>query len=100
MLTHLVLFGLKGFDSAEQKDQHIQRIKQALEALPQSITALHQLEVITNENPNESYDFALSAQVENLDALKAYAEHPEHERIVQELIRPYLSSRACIDYTR
>jgi hypothetical protein len=34
-----------------------------------------------------------------MDKLKEYAIHPDHVEISKELIRPILSSRACIDYT-
>lgn len=100
MLQHIVLFALEGFDSPEHKANHIAKIKEALERLPNLIPALHSMRVDLNENAAEAIDFALVAEVANLDTLPDYANHPEHQRVVLELIKPYLKTRACIDYTR
>lgn len=100
MLQHIVLFALEGFDSPEHKVTHISKIKEALEGLPHIIPALHSMSVVINENAAEPIDFALHAEVDSLASLPDYANHPEHQRIVQELIKPYIKTRACIDYTR
>lgn len=100
MLQHLVLFSLEGFASAEAKAEHLQRTKQALEALSTACPELQKITVMLNENPKESYDLALIAEVESLEALALYAAHPEHVRIVEEYLKPYLKSRACIDYSK
>lgn len=98
MLHHIVLFAFDGFTSDAEKAAHLQSIKKELEVLPSSIPALNALEVFINENPNEQYDLMLEARVSDMDALNAYANHPDHQRIVRELIKPYLRSRACVDY--
>lgn len=98
MLRHIVLFALEGFESPEQRAAHLEHIKRSLERLPEVIAPLESLSVHLNENPAEAYDFALEAIVPSLEELPAYAQHPEHLRIVQELIKPYLKQRACVDF--
>lgn len=98
MLHHWVLFALEGFESQEQKQEHLHICKQSLEALVADIPELVEMRVHLNENPAESYDFALEAIVASMADLSAYALHPKHQRIVKDLIKPYLKSRACIDF--
>lgn len=100
MLHHVVLFALDGFDSQDSKRAHLHTLRTALEALPELITPLVRLEVHLNDNPHESYDLMLTAEVTDLAALAEYAAHPEHVRVVNQLIKPYLKQRACIDYVK
>lgn len=99
MLKHIVLFSLVDFDTSEAKQAQLSIIKQELEALPSLIPALHSLEVALNENPAESYDFALTAVVDSLETLPDYANHPEHIRVAQTVIKPYVRARACVDFS-
>ncbi len=98
MLHHIVLFALEGFASTDEKQAHLLKIKEALEALPKAIPALHSMSVVLNINPSEPFDLALTAIVDSLATLPDYASHPEHVRVVADLIKPYLYQRACIDY--
>lgn len=98
MLHHWVLFALDGFDSLEQKKQHLLLCKESLEALVSQIPELVDMKVHINQNPAESYDFALEAIVGSMENLAIYAGHPKHQTIVQESIKPYLKSRACVDF--
>lgn len=95
MIQHVVLFGLEL--EPEKKETHLQEIKRELEGLVEHIEALEDLEVQININPREQYDFMLTALVEDMEQLEAYAQHPLHQKVVRELIAPHLRSRACVD---
>lgn len=99
MLKHIVLFTLESFENEQIRSSHLQLIKRELEALPKLIPSLKSLSVALNENPEETYDFALIAELTSLSELKLYAQHPEHLRIVANYIKPYLKARACVDFT-
>lgn len=99
MLKHIVLFKLKTFASLQDKQRQLELIKKELEALPSLIPAIEELQVSFNENPNEAYDFMLETAVASLEDLPKYADHPEHVRVAQEYIKPYLEARACVDIT-
>jgi hypothetical protein len=45
--------------------------------------------------PN-AYDFAVVATFANRDYFIAYRDHPEHQRIITELITPNLESRTVV----
>jgi hypothetical protein len=43
--------------------------------------------------------FAVVADFDTLDDYRAYRDDPEHRRIIAELIRPALASRAAVQYS-
>ncbi len=98
MIRHIVIFNLDGFASSSEAEQHLLKIKNALEALPQTIEALSAMKVEINSNPKEGYGFILEAHLPTWDSIDLYARHPEHEEVVKALIAPYKKSRACVDF--
>ncbi|MDY6121900.1 MAG: Dabb family protein [Porphyromonas sp.] len=98
MLRHIVLFALDGFPTPGDKQRHLLRIKTSLEVLPKEIESLNSLTVRLNVNHEEEYDFALEADFNCENCLKAYQEHPLHQRVIDDFVKPYIKSRACVDY--
>ncbi|MCB1264021.1 MAG: Dabb family protein [Mycobacterium sp.] len=43
-----------------------------------------------------AYDFAVVGTFEDRDSFIAYRDHPEHQRILGEMIRPNLESRTVV----
>jgi hypothetical protein len=43
-------------------------------------------------------DFAIVGDFEDVDAWRRYQEHPEHQRVIVELIRPILASRQAAQF--
>ncbi len=101
MFKHIVLFSLdsSAFQDEKAKKAQLEIIKKELEVLPSVIKCLTDLKVYFNENPKESYDFMLEAILPSAEKLDCYALHPEHIRIAEEFVKPYLKSRACVDFT-
>lgn len=93
------MFALEGFTDQEHRLRHLTLIKTELEGLLHTVPALRGMQVGINENAQEGYDLVLISQVDSLDTLVEYAQHPEHIRVATEFIRPYLKARACVDYT-
>ncbi len=102
MFRHIVLFALDKdkFASKAEKEKQLEEIKTALEALPKVIDSLSELRVYFNENPDESYDFMLEAYLPTAEDLPSYALHPEHIKVAKELVKPYIKSRACVDFNQ
>lgn len=98
MIRHCVIFTLQLPGSAEEQQAHLKKIESLLEDLPEQILELESMEVFFNCNPSEESTFMLQADVEDLEALSAYATHPAHVQIVNDLIEPYKVGRTCIDY--
>lgn len=96
MIQHIVLFKLKAFETDAAKTEKLEEIKKGLEALPAIISELKLLKVGINANPAEQYDISLLTEFETMEALHAYAVHPEHVA-VGKIIRDVLEARACVD---
>lgn len=99
MVKHIVLFALEGFESGAAKASHLLQLKNELEQLTRQIDILRGMSVHINENPQEQYDLMLEAITSSLDDLAHYSAHPLHQDVVARLIKPYLKSRACVDFT-
>lgn len=96
MIRHIVLFKLKAFDNETNKASKLEEIKIGLELLPAIISELKLLKVGINSNPAEQFDISLLTEFETMEALHAYAVHPEH-MAVGKIIREVLEARACVD---
>ncbi|MDR2388812.1 MAG: Dabb family protein [Tannerellaceae bacterium] len=98
MVRHIVLFKLKEFASAEEKQAKMSEIKHALESLENKIPPLRSLRVDFNINPSETWDLILTADLDSLNDVQAYALHPAHVAVSRDLIAPVKAERACVDY--
>jgi hypothetical protein len=79
MITHIVLFRLK-----DRSPENIERTAQVLRSMEGRIDELLSLEVgVDVLRSGRSYDIALTAKFESLEALGAYQIHPVHQEIVK-----------------
>ncbi|MGH8787384.1 MAG: Dabb family protein [Cupriavidus necator] len=98
MIKHIVMWKVKGETAQERADAQ-QRIKAAFEALPGRIPGLRHVEVgIDVSRVDYACDTVLLAEFESLAALKAYADHPEHLRVREQLAGLRIA-RHQVDYT-
>lgn len=97
MIKHIVLFKLKNDIEPSQKEGLKQDFKRALEALSGKIDCLRSIEVGLNDNPEESFDIALTTTFDTFDDLRHYANHPDH-LAAAAIIKEVKEARACVDY--
>ena len=96
MLHHVVTFDLKPDAPADQVDQ----IVAALEALAATLPEVRSLAVGSDLALREgNASFAIVAEFDDVDGFKVYADHPEHIRIIKELIGPHIESRHPVQFT-
>jgi antibiotic biosynthesis monooxygenase (ABM) superfamily enzyme len=96
MLHHVVTFTLKPDAPADQVD----RISEAVNALAAALPEVRSLAVGADLGLREgNSSFAIAAQFDDVDGFKAYADHPEHIRVIKELIGPYISERHPVQFT-
>ncbi len=96
MITHIVLFKLQEFPSAE-KEAICLELKQKLEALKSEIPELVSMQVGINMlHPEKNYDLMLLSLFLNADDLETYRVHPAHQRVVAR-IHQVAAARAPID---
>lgn len=97
MVKHIILWTL---DKGLAPDKIVlvkQGIKEGLESLKGRIDGLVDIKVYTNPLPSANCDVMLESVFESPEALRFYATHPEHVAVADGKVRPYTSSRVCMD---
>jgi hypothetical protein len=93
MITHIALFRLK-----DRSPENIERAARVLRGMEGRIDELLSLEVgVDVLRSGHSYDIALTAKFESLEALGAYQIHPVHQEIVRYMSQVGEAS-VCVDY--
>jgi len=95
MLHHIVLMKFKPGTSEED----VERLAAMLDALPDKIIQIQTYEFGRDIARTErSYDFALVSGFANLEALKRYQVHPDHQNVVAH-IRAICDDIRAVDFT-
>jgi hypothetical protein len=85
LIKHIVMWNLRG-DTAEAKARAIEVLKSSFESLRGRIPGLLHLEIgVDSSRIDYACDVVLYSEFESQAALDAYAMHPEHLRVKQEL---------------
>lgn len=95
MLRHMVMIKFK----PDAHESIAGQVKAALEALPGRVPEIRSLEVGEDvvRGPN-SADLGLMVGLDDLGALERYRVHPDHRRVVEDLIRPNLETITAVDF--
>jgi len=99
MIKHIVMWNVRGA-TPDQKDEAIRLVKSRFEGLRGRIPGLLHLEVgVDHSGVDYACDVVLYSEFTSQQALDAYAKHPEHLRVRDELgdIRV---ARHQVDYSR
>ena len=95
MLKHVVLMEFK----KDAPDDYPQEVIAALKALPALIPEILRLEVgIDTVGDPRALDLGLIVRVADKDALQRYTDHPTHQRVLTEIIRPHLERVVVVDF--
>lgn len=96
MVIHIVMFQFK----EENKEEHINRVSDMLNALLDSVPTLRSMEVGRNFNESErAMDLSIITSFDDKEGLKAYATHPEHLKVV-EYIKETTTLSRVVDYVK
>ena len=99
MVKHIILWTLRPELSEEEKQTVKAGIKQGLEGLVGKVPGLIDAKVnIYGRLDSSNADVMLDSTLESPEALKAYAQHPEHVAVANNKVRPYTVSRTCLDF--
>ena len=99
MVKHIILWTLNPELSEDEKKQVKQGIKQGLEGLVGKVPGLLDVKVnIDGRLASSNADVMLDSTLESEDALKGYAQHPEHVAVANTKVRPYTVQRSCLDF--
>lgn len=96
-IKHIVMWDLRG-ESSEEKAAAANQVKHAFEGLNGKIPGLIKLEIgIDFSRIDYACDVVLYSEFDSREALQAYATHPEHLRVRDELAGVRVS-RHQVDY--
>lgn len=85
MIRHIVMWNVRGATPGE-KAANIERLRRSFHGLRGLVPGLLQLEVgVDTSRVDYACDVVLYSEFESQAALDAYATHPEHLRVKQEL---------------
>jgi hypothetical protein len=91
MLHHVVTFTLKSDAPADQ----VETIAAAVNALAATLPEVKSMAIGRDLALREgNASFALAATFDDVEGFKVYADHPEHIRVIKELIGPFIESRS------
>lgn len=96
-IKHIVMWNLRG-ETAQEKSRAIELVRSKFEGLRGRIPGLLHLEVgVDSSGVDYACDVVLYSIFENQESLAAYATHPEHLRVRDELGNLRIS-RHQVDY--
>ena len=98
MVRHLILWELKDELDAEARVSVLDNMKEGLEGLLGKVPGLKEIHVQTETLPTANVDIMLDSLLEDEEALKGYAVHPDHVHVADTLVRPFTKARHCIDF--
>jgi hypothetical protein len=95
VLRHVALFRWKPETTAAE----VSKVEAALHQLPSKIPCILAYRFGRDVGVQDgNADFALVADFPDQEGLATYANHPDHQAVLQNLIRPILAQREAIQY--
>lgn len=99
MVRHVILWKLREELTPEEKNTVKQGIKTGLESLLGRVPGLVEIHVnIDGRLDSSNCDVMLDSVLESPEALRGYAQHPDHLAVANGQVRPYTIQRTCLDY--
>lgn len=97
MIRHIVLFALHG--EAAARAAATERLRAELEPLVGLVPGLASLRVDADGSGIEAHwHAALVSEHESWEALAGYQAHPEHQRVLREVVSELAEQKAVVDY--
>lgn len=98
MIRHIVLFTLRGDDDAARLAA-TERLRAELEPLVGAVPGLRALRVDADGSGIAAHwHAALVSEHDSWEALAGYQAHPDHVRVLQEVIPQLAVEKAVVDY--
>ena len=98
MVNHIVMWKFKPEIKESEKDALKKAMAENLASLVGKVPGLLTVEFIENPIPSSTHDMALVTTLEKAEDIAVYAKHPDHVRVADTYVRPYVTERACLDY--
>lgn len=95
MIRHVVMFKFR--DDADEAQR--QAVHDAIATMPEATGVTEAYAIGPDLGLAEgNFDFAVVGDFADRDAYLTYRDHPEHQRIISDVIRPAITDRAAIQF--
>ena len=95
MFRHVVMVRL----SEDMTDDQREALRAGLGRLPEVIADIRAYRFGEDAGLNESnFDFVVTADFDNADGYLAYRDHPDHRKLVAEMLGPFVTERAAVQF--
>ena len=95
MFRHVVMFRFTDEATDEQKEA----IRAGLGRLPDLISEIRAYRFGDDAGLNEgNFDFVVTADFDDADGFLAYRDHPDHKKLVAEVLAPCVAKRAAVQF--
>ena len=98
MVNHIVMWNFKPEVPETEKESIKKVMEEQLKSLVGKVPGLLTVEFVSNPIPSSTHDMALVTTLEKAEDVAVYGAHPEHVRVANTYVRPYVQDRACLDY--
>jgi hypothetical protein len=95
VFRHVVMVRFGDGTTAEQKEA----LRAGLQALPEQITEIRAYRYGDDAGVSpDNFDFAVTADFDDADGFLTYRDHPIHQKLVTDLLRPIITARAAVQF--
>ncbi len=98
MVHHIVMWKFKPEVPEAEKGARKEAMEQNLKALVGKVPGLRTVRFVKSPLSSSTHDMALVTTLEKPEDVAVYASHPEHVKVADTYVRPYVTERACLDY--
>jgi hypothetical protein len=95
MIRHVALFRWKPEATEEQKKQAAAQVAKLPSMVPSVLGFACGSDIGANEG---NYDFAVTADFDDVTGYRAYRDDPGHRQVVADYIAPFIAARAGIQF--
>ena len=98
MVKHIVMWNFKSEIKEEERPALKVKMEENLKSLVGKVPGLLTVEFVSNPISSSTHDIALVTTLEKAEDIAVYGIHPEHVKVADTYVRPYVKDRACLDY--
>lgn len=98
MVRHIVTWCFKEEIDDAKKPKLKAAMKENLESLTGKVPGLVSAKFVTELLPSSTHDMALFTEHNTPEDLKVYASHPEHVKVADTYVRPFVCNRTAVDF--
>ncbi|MBQ8039017.1 MAG: Dabb family protein [Lachnospiraceae bacterium] len=98
MVNHIVMWNFKPEVPESEKETIKKTMEENLKSLVGKVPGLLSVEFVSNPLSSSTHDIALVTTLEKAEDVAVYGAHPEHVKVADTYVRPYVKDRACLDY--